>query len=193
MSDTQGMEAALSTAPFQKSRDRSDSRRAVPPSTIPRRPRKATLQLHDVKDVQAFVHATITKWEHANRAKNSNFRLTHDERDELVAEGLLIMVRLADRYQPRLPGYKTDGTFSGYAAAFLPRKLGDAWHRLQPNHHYVTVTGASGNRKRKWTYGTRPISIERLHEKDMDHDEAADRAAARFLDPRYWVPDAAAA
>lgn len=70
-------------------------------------------QLHDVLDVEAFVKATL---------RNMSLRLTRDEREELVGEGLLIMVELARGYRPDI------GTFGGYAAGMLPRRLTDSWH-----------------------------------------------------------------
>jgi hypothetical protein len=98
------------------------------------------LRLHDVDDAEGFVAATISR---------SGIPFDPSEHQELMLEGLAILCELAAKYEPHRPGYKQAGRFSGYAAQFLPRRLGDAWHRLHPNHRYVTdpVTG-----KRSWHY-----------------------------------------
>lgn len=130
-----------------------------------KRPRKmqlaAKVTLHDVNDVEAFVRATITK---------GRLRLTLDEREELVAEGLVIMARLSNSYEPGRNGLDaTQSKFSGYAAKFLPGKLSDAWHRLQENHRLVTLpTG-----ERKWQYDQKASSLDaQVEDTGVDHIEA---------------------
>jgi hypothetical protein len=111
----------------------------------------ALIPLHDVNDAEGFVRATISK---------SAVRLTDDEREELVAEGLLILTALAKRYEPGRNGLDpSTSSFAGYAAQFLPGKLSDANHRLQENHRLVTEGDG-----RRWQYDERPASIEELAE-----------------------------
>lgn len=110
------------------------------------------ISLHDVVDVEAFVNATLNK---------SELGFLPAEREDLVAEGIALMVDLAQRYTPHRAGYAQPGRFSGYAAAFLPKRLGDAWHRLHEEHRYVTdpVTG-----KRDWHYDQPVVSLNALVE-----------------------------
>lgn len=110
--------------------------------------------LHDVKDVEAFVNATITK---------GRLRLTTDEREELVCEGLRIMSHLANVYQPGKNGLNaSQSKFSGFAAKYLPGKLSDAWHRMEEHHRLVTLpTG-----ERKWHYDEPPASLDAIAETD---------------------------
>lgn len=114
------------------------------------RVKRPKVSLHDVDDVEAFVQATLNA---------SGIQFPEDEREELVAEGLAIMVKLAKAYQPRRGDHQQDGRFSGYAAMYLPRRLSDAWHRLHPEHLYVTDTGTG---KRRWEYLALPVSLDAL-------------------------------
>lgn len=107
-----------------------------------------TLALYDVDDAEGFVAATI---------KRANLNIGRDEHEELMLEGLALLVDLARRFQPRLGDHQQDGRFSGYAAMYLPRRLGDAWHRMHPEHRYVT-NRASG--KREWHYDLAPVSLD---------------------------------
>lgn len=130
------------------------------------------VSLHDVANVEAFVQATI------NRAR---LVLTQDERDELVAEGVAIMVKLAADWEPQREGYEGAGRFSGYAAQFLPRKLGDAWHRAHPEHTLRT----EGDGKRRWHYGERAVSVQALLGDDGEDRQGHD---ALITDPNKEAP-----
>jgi hypothetical protein len=110
-----------------------------------------SVALHDIDDIEAFVGSTISR---------SGIQLGADEHDELLAEGIAILYQLAERFEPRRGSHQQDGRFSGFAAQFLSRKLGDAWHRLNPDHRYVT--GEDG--KRTWVYYRKPVSIQALEE-----------------------------
>lgn len=132
--------------------------------------------LHDVLDVEAFVRSTIAK---------GRLRLTVDEREELVGEGMLIMVRLAKAYEPGRNGLDpAQSKFSGYAAKFLPGKLSDANHRLQESHRLVTLeTG-----ERRWQYDTPPASLDAVvestgtdHIRELRSDDVYDSDMARNL------------
>lgn len=108
-----------------------------------------TVQLHDIVDVEAFVGATM------ERSGLCAF-LARDEHDELLAEGITILYMLAKIFEPQRAGYAQAGRFSGYAAQFLPRRLGDAWHKSHPEH----VRVVDGDGKRHWVYRDTPISLE---------------------------------
>lgn len=121
--------------------------------------------LYDVENVEAFVRAAVAR---------TNLRLDHDERDELIAEGALILYRLADRYEPHRAGYSDPGSFAGYAASLLPNRLIDAWHKLR-QHRYAT--GPDG--ARQWEQGPRAVSLEEMREQGADvmaatHDSEPD-------------------
>ena len=89
--------------------------------------------------------------------------LGEDEREELVAEGLLILCELSARYDESLPKDKQAGSFAGYANYLLPRRLLDAWHKHHPEHRYTTDPETG---KRKWVYGQPPTSLDALLEND---------------------------
>ena len=142
--------------------------------------------LHDVDDVEGFVNATLNAFEVSIETK-----LEPQEREELVAEGLCIMYALAERYQPRRGDHTQDGRFSGFAAAFLPKKLGDAWHRMHPEHKYVT-NPATG--KREWLYLKASLSLDGIRANGGARDRGEDNSLERrLLDPKKWVPIAPAA
>jgi hypothetical protein len=112
----------------------------------------ATVALHDVEDVEGFVQATINK---------GRLRLTPEQRDELAAEGLRIMCKLSNDYEPGKNGLDASASkFSGYAAKFLPGKLSDAWHRLQGHR---LASGPDG--VRRWQYDDAPTSLSVIAEK----------------------------
>lgn len=108
-----------------------------------------TVQLHDIDDVEGFVCATI------ERAGLGG--VPDHEKEELVADGICILYTLAERFEPHRPGYEQAGRFSGYAAQFLPRRLGDAWHSRHAEHVRV-VNKDTG--KREWVYRETPISLD---------------------------------
>jgi hypothetical protein len=169
----------------------SDSRLTAPTASRGRALRTAPtgLLLHptrifDVANAEAFVERTI-------QASGISYRA--DEREELLAEGLVILLELAERYRPlpARPGIdKQAGRFSGYAAMFLPRRLGDAWHRWHPEHRYITDP-ATG--RRRWHYDPAAISLDGLYGGsdtsrggDASHSGDAALAHARVL--RDFVP-----
>lgn len=136
------------------------------------------VSLHDIEDVWAFV----------NERLNDEFReidMGEDERAELVAEGLAILYQLAGRFDPRRAGHTQAGRFSGFAAFYLPKKLKTAWHRMHPEHVYVTLEGG----KRSWLYLRRAESLDAAQTgRDGGSREV------RALPPVKWVaPEPAAA
>lgn len=121
----------------------------------------------------------------------ARIRYDHDEREELLAEGLVILLELAARYKPlpARPGIDTQaGRFSGYASMFLPRRLGDAWHRWHPEHRYVTDSSTG---RRCWQYDAATLSLDELATPSNGHTEISEEregelARARVL--REFVP-----
>jgi hypothetical protein len=108
-----------------------------------------TVQLHDIADVEGFVAGAIQR-------SSLRSHLSEGEHEELLAEGISILYALAARFEPHRPGYAQPGRFSGFAAQFLPRKLGDAWHKWHFEH--VRPVGEDG--KRHWVYRDPPISLD---------------------------------
>lgn len=85
----------------------------------------ATVQLHDVRDAEAFVAAVA-----ARILDRHNIRLGHHDREDLHAEGLEIMLQLARAYTPSHAAKRDEwATFSGYAAGMLPNRLMDVLRR----------------------------------------------------------------
>jgi hypothetical protein len=139
--------------------------------------------LRDVDDVENFVAATI------QRALPG---LEEGEFEELKLEGLAIMCELDRKFEPRREGYQQDGRFSGYAAMYLPRKLGDAWHRLHPEHRYVTDPESG---RRSWIYDQAPVSLDGIAERAMQQSgmrrvmgTGLDNALHNARRPHEFVP-----
>jgi hypothetical protein len=110
-----------------------------------------TVAMHDVRDAEGFVAAAIQR---------SGIRLAPAEREELIAEGLAIMCDLANRFEAHRAGYQQQGRFSGYAAAYLPKRMQAAWYRLHPEHQ--VRRDDAGKRVRE--FGQPAMS---LHHEDM--------------------------
>jgi hypothetical protein len=58
---------------------------------------------------------------------------------------------------------------------FLPRRLGDAWHKWHPEHRYVTDPETG---KRGWSYTPAMLSLDGLTDSSSDPEQ---RGADRFL------------
>lgn len=71
--------------------------------------------IFDINDVEAFCQQVI---------KRSGFKLTSDQRDELLLQLLADTCRLSDRYNPGT------GTFSTLAGGVLPKRAVD-WYRKE--------------------------------------------------------------
>jgi hypothetical protein len=117
---------------------------------------QASGSLLDIRDPRGFVAATIQK---------SRVRLSSDEHEDLLCEGLAILCDLASRFEPHRPGYNTPGRFSGYAAKYLPLRLQDAYGKLKPT---VTRRDPDGQRVREYVTH---LSISA----DRDNNPSADR------------------
>lgn len=118
--------------------------------------------LHDIKDAEAFVISTI---------KRSKIRVDRDEYQELVCEGLVILCEMSKRFKPRMAGFEKDGKFSGYAARYLPNKLGDAWHRLHPEHVLKTQDDGA----RRYEYMDAAASFDQERERNSGRIDNTDR------------------
>lgn len=110
-----------------------------------------TVALYDIQDAEGFVAASIQR----SRIILHNAQ----EREDLIAEGLAILCELADRYQPRRDGYARAGSFAGYAAAYLPKRMQDAYRAARPHTATTTQDG-----RRTIEYLAAPVS---LHHEDL--------------------------
>lgn len=111
------------------------------------------VKLGNIDDAEAFVHHCIDK---------GKILLTVDEREELVAIGLVILIELERKYDPardRGNGGRTHGFF-GYALYLLPRKLGDAWHKHNPHHVLRTLPDGT----RRYDYLKTPRSWDEIND-----------------------------
>lgn len=149
------------------------------------------ISLHDIHDVEGFVNKTLDDArrlaQRGGRAGKAGINFADDERDDLVLEGIAILFELDRKYEPRRGDHKQDGRFSGFAAFFLPKRLSDAWHRMHPEHRYIT--GEDG--KRKWIYCKPSVSLDAvLQNRDAGSsvERRRDRAEAALLGPTKWVP-----
>lgn len=154
----------------------------------------------DIRDAEGFVQATINRWQHPTRERG-RIELSDIEREELAAEGMAILCKLRQQFNPHMDGYAQAGRFSGYAAMYLPRKLGDAWHRMHDEHQLRTQPDGG----RRWHYGERAVSLEALTAEDPDRhmlmasiDEGNDLTSRlhralvdRNRSDREWVVDVA--
>lgn len=104
--------------------------------------------LYDILDAESFVAANI--------ARSGVILRDRHEREDLLAEGLTILLELASRYEPHRVGYAKAGSFAGYAAKFLPGRMRDAYYALHPEH--VARRDADG--RRVYVFGERPMSLQ---------------------------------
>jgi DNA-directed RNA polymerase specialized sigma24 family protein len=101
----------------------------------------------DIEDPEGFVKSFMPK-----------VRLTPERREELFCEGMGILTKMRNDYRPgHGGGDPATSCFSGYAASYLPRKIRDAWHRLEG---HTLTTGEKG--KREWEYHDTPSSLEAM-------------------------------
>lgn len=112
------------------------------------------IQVYDIRDAKNFVY-TLLGW---SRLANMEFH----EREDLCAEGMLILLDLASKFKPHMDGYEQPGRFSGYAARFLPGKVRSAYYKMHPEH--LQKTNAEG--KRYYQHGEQPKSYEELIERE---------------------------
>lgn len=134
-----------------------------------------------IHDVDAWVQAGINRFQKPTARRIHRIELSEHEREELALAGIQILYDLHRKYEPHMAGYQQAGSFSGYAAMYWPRKTGDAWHRLHPEHQLRTQPDGG----RRWHYGERAISLEALTAEDPDrHTIMASTDSTRDLATR---------
>ena len=132
--------------------------------------------LHDIDDIRGFCAATL------NRCR---IPFDEEEYEELISDGVEILLKLSKGYEPHRAGYAQPGKFSGYAARYLPRRLTDAWRKRHPEMVYTT--GEDG--KRKYVILPKPLSIEGLRASARSADGGGtDHIDAKFLPSSHWSP-----
>ncbi len=127
-----------------------------------------SVALHDIKDAEGFVAANIHR-------SGVLVRDTH-EREDLIAEGLTILLELAGRYEPHRAGYAKAGSFAGYAARFLPGRMRDAYHAMHPEH----IARRDSDGRRVYEYGEKPMSLQ--------HDDMPQLPATAAVYAVYAMP-----
>ncbi len=133
--------------------------------------------LHDIRDVNMFVRNALDK---------APVTLDTQEFEELVAEGLVILYELAGKYEPHREGYAQSGSFAGYAAIYLPKRMADAWHRSHPEHRYITLPDG----KRAWQYLKQTVSLDEQRVRFASASGRRDGEEVhetRFVDSSKWV------
>lgn len=135
------------------------------------------VSLHDIEDVERFV---------ANSLHRSGLPFKPQEREELISEGICILYELAKKYEPKRTGYAQAGRFSGYAAQFLPRRLGDAWHKRHPEHR--RIAGEDG--KRRWVYTEPALSFDEINSQGPGPNREKGSAGFEISirPPSQWAP-----
>lgn len=109
-----------------------------------------TGQRRCIEDAESFVRDAI---------RDGGARLSPDDFDDVLAEGLLILAGLQKAYQPGRNGLDpVSSRWGGFASKYLRLKLGDAYHRLQENHRLVA--GEDG--RRRWVYEEAPVSLSHV-------------------------------
>lgn len=109
-----------------------------------------------IRDAEAFVRHHIAR---------GRVRLTDDDREELVAEGLRIVTGLVKAYEPGRNGLDPkDSKLAGYVSKFLGGKLSDAWNRMQENARVTTQADGS----RKWHYDAKASSLDAMTAESPD-------------------------
>jgi len=103
------------------------------PSVAIADPARVSDAILDVADPEGFVIASL---------KRSGIPFAEREREDLIAAGLLWLCELALVYEPQREGYAQPGSFAGYAAMYLPRKLMSEWHRMRGHRQRVGPSGA---------------------------------------------------
>lgn len=141
------------------------------------------VQVRNIHNAEAFVQAAMNRaWviQPANQ----------DERDDILSEGLVILLELSARFEEHRPGYEKPGSFSLYASKYLPLRMVDAWAKMRREHRYAKDSEG----RRVVEFGEAPLSIDMEFEFDNTDDELsttkagqADRAL-RVHDPAPRTP-----
>lgn len=140
------------------------------------------VQVRNITNAEAFVQACM------NRAWVIQPH-NQDERDDILAEGLVILLELSARFEEHRPGYEQPGSFSLYASKYLPLRMADAWAKMRREHRYAKDSEG----RRIVEFGEAPLSINMEFEYENTDDELsttrgeADRAL-RITDPDPATP-----
>lgn len=132
------------------------------------------VSLHDIEDVEAFVIMCI---------KRSGAKVDPRDYEELKAEGICLLLQMERKYIPQMDGYASAGRFSGYAVKYMPRKINEAWHRMQEHHTHRTMTDG----KRRWVEQLPAESWDKMLQLSQDDqngglDETRIRLVHEFID-----------
>lgn len=115
------------------------------------------ITIYDVEDIEGFV----------NDMAQLVVKFTNQEEwDELICEGIALLLNMAKNFVPWKPGYDKPGKFSGYCAAYLPRKISNAWYKMHPEHIQETITLDDGSKKKRYRHGQAPGSLPELDGED---------------------------
>jgi len=128
-----------------------------------------SVSIWDVKEPEAFVRAMIVK---------TKLKIPDPyEREDVVAEGMAILVDLASKFKPHMAGYAKAGSFAGYCSQYLPRKIWAAWHNMHPEHLLCTQDDG----KKRYIYGEAPASLDEKLEQGIDDGPASLRTVGDFV------------
>lgn len=119
-----------------------------------------SVTVRNIQNAEAFVQAAM------NRAWVIQPH-NQDERDDILSEGLAILLELSARFDEHRPGYEKPGSFSLYASKYLPLRLVDAWAKMRREHRYHKDSEG----RRVVEFGEAPLSIDA--ECDADHEHGA--------------------
>lgn len=119
----------------------------------------SAIALRDVHDVYGFAAATL---------RRTGLAVAPDERDDLVAEGVVLLYDLERSFEPHREGYAQAGSFAGFAARYLPKRMRDVWHQRHEEHSYATEDDGT----RRWRYGEAAVSLDHLREDNSDGVDA---------------------
>lgn len=133
------------------------------------------IRVHDIHDIDAFVRVMIFK---------TKLKLTNvDEREDLISEGIAILLDLAKKYKPQMIGYDRPGSFAGYCSIYLPKKIATAWHRWHPEYILETRKLPDGRVVKRYVYGDTAASWDEQVERDGSVDSERLRSVGDFVRP----------
>lgn len=133
----------------------------------------SAVAVHDIDDIEGFVKAIIVK----TKLKIYD---SH-EREELVAEGMAILLHLASIFKPHMEGYENPGSFAGYCSRFLPKKITTAYFKMHPEHLLETTTDEHGKQVKRYVFGDAPASWDEQVERDASVDCDSLRTPGNFV------------
>ncbi len=120
------------------------------------------IRIYDVDDIEGFVNMCV---------EQSGLKIAdQNELDELVCEGIALLLHMARNFKPQMDGYDKPGRFSGYCVAFLPKKIFTAYHKLHPEHLQKTVVLENGKKVKRYQYGEAPDSLDQRMERAGGED-----------------------